>query len=271
MFEKIKNLGLKWKFGVVVLIVLVIVISIPLYLLQGSFTRKLDVLYGAPDLKGLFVAELLANDIKPLIEQNVDSPEVQQNLEQTVNTYYKSVYGMYSVRYIFIQDGAGFVIADTFQDTVPQWLVEKNPLTGKKHCEPWKSSKDERVYFDCAVPLNFPKGGIGAVRAGILQQNPQSPILEKLKTEHLKGVFRPIVVFSVLLVIMVTVVLTLAFWYFVIRRIRFLSEATERMSFGDLETVVPIKSQDEIGTLEDTLERMRMNLKDAIERLKRRK
>jgi HAMP domain-containing protein len=43
------------------------------------------------------------------------------------------------------------------------------------------------------------------------------------------------------------------------------------MSFGDLETVVPMKNQDEIGTLEDTLERMRANLKDAIERLKRRK
>jgi HAMP domain-containing protein len=43
------------------------------------------------------------------------------------------------------------------------------------------------------------------------------------------------------------------------------------MSFGDLETVIPVHSQDEIGVLEDTLERMRANLKDAIERLKRRK
>ena len=55
-----------------------------------------------------------------------------------------------------------------------------------------------------------------------------------------------------------------------VRRILAISQATERMSFGDLETVVDVKTQDEIGVLEDTLERMRANLKDAIERLKRR-
>lgn len=277
MFEKIKKLGLTWKFGVVILIVLVIVIGIPLYLLQGSLTHKLDVLYGAPDTKGLFVAEILARELNPLMEQNIDSPDVQQNLKQKLITYYNAVKGMYSVRYLLVQvvqDGSGVVIADTFPEVIPQWLVEKNPPTGKQHCESFKSS-DEKIYFDCAVPLNLPKGGPGAVRAGILQQNPQSSStdnpLEKFKAEHVKGVFRPIVVLVVGLVIMITVLATLAFWYFVLRRIASLSEATERMSFGDLETVVPIKSQDEIGALEDTLERMRVNLKDAIERLKRRK
>jgi HAMP domain-containing protein len=270
MFEKIKKLGLKWKFGVVVLIVLGIAMSIPLYILRGSLTHKLDVLYGNPDTKGFFVAELLVNELKPLLDQNIDSPDVQQNVKQTLITYYNAVKGIYNVRYLLVQDSSGFVIADTFPDVIPQWLVEKNPPTGKQHVEPWKSS-DEKIYFDCAVPLNLPKGAKGTVRVGILQQNPQAPILEKFRAEHVKGVFRPIVILAVVLVIVVTVLATLAFWYFVLRRIASLSEATERMSFGDLETGVPIKSQDEIGTLEDTLERMRVNLKDAIERLKRRK
>jgi nitrogen fixation/metabolism regulation signal transduction histidine kinase len=85
------------------------------------------------------------------------------------------------------------------------------------------------------------------------------------------GVFNPIFYMALLFVVILSVLLTLAFWYLVLRRVVGITEATERMSFGDLDTVVPIKSQDEIGTLEDTLERMRANLKDAIERLKRRK
>jgi HAMP domain-containing protein len=180
---------------------------------------------------------------------------------------------MYNVRYILVQDGAGEVIADTFTDVAQDWLVKMNPPNpaGTKHCEPWKSSKDEKIYFDCAVPIKYPKGGMGAVRAGISQQNPQSPFLEKLKTAQLSGIFRKPTIIAILLVILFSVLCILAFWYFMLRRIKALTDAAERMSFGDLETIVPIKSQDEIGVLEDTLERMRMNLKDAIERLKRRK
>jgi HAMP domain-containing protein len=261
---------LKLKFGAIVLVALVVVIGILLVVLRSGLNDKLETLYGNSGTKGLFVAELLADELQPIVENGTDPPDVQQIIEQIVDEYYKSVSGIYSVRYILIQDGSGFVIADTFKKTPPSWLVDKNPPAGKKHCEPWKT-KDEKIYFDCAVPLKLPDEAIGAVRAGILQQNPQSPILQKLKTEHVNEVFRPLFYLSLPLVIVITVLLIVAFWYFVIRRIRFLSEATERMSFGDLETIVPMKSPDEIGNLEDTLERMRANLKDAIERLKRRK
>jgi HAMP domain-containing protein len=273
--EKIKKLGLKLKFGVIILVVLAIVVFILLIVLRGALNREFEMFYGSPGTKGLFIAKLLAAELKPTIEHDVDILEVQQELQQIVADTYKAVYGIYSVRYMFVQDGFGNVLVDTFgkDKKVPQGIVDLNPL-GEERCTSFNLRGHK--YYDCAQPLTLKdkttgEESTGAVRVGIIDQNPQSGWWQKLKMEHVDGIFKPLLYLSVLLVLLITVLLTLAFWYFVIRRIDFLSEATERMSFGDLETVVPIKSQDEIGTLEDTLERMRANLKDAIERLKRRK
>ena len=43
------------------------------------------------------------------------------------------------------------------------------------------------------------------------------------------------------------------------------------MSLGELVGAVQIQNQDELGTLEETLDRMGANLKDAFDRIKRRK
>ncbi len=276
MLEKIKRLGLKWKSGIVVFIALLIVIFILLVILQNALNDEFEALYGDPSRRGLSVAKLLADELRPILERDdIDLLTVQQEIQQTVDAYIKAFHSIYSVRYILIQDGSGSVIVDTFKEMAPQSLVEINPPSEERRCKSFPVKGGNR-YVDCAEPLQLidkttGEKSIGSIRIGLLEPNPQSPIWQKLKTEHVKGIFNPILGFSLLFIFLVTLLLTLAFWYFVIRRIVFLSEATERMSFGDLETVVPIKSQDEIGTLEDTLNRMRANLKDAIERLKRRK
>lgn len=272
--EKIKQLGLKLKFGAIILLALIVVVSILLIVLRGSLNREFEMFYGSPGTKGLFVAKLLTAEIKPVVERDVDILEVQRDLQQIIADTYKAVYGIYSVRYLFIQDGSGNVLIDTFgkDKKVPQSIVELNPL-GEERCSSFNSGGHK--YYDCAQPLILKdrttgEESTGAVRVGIIDQNPQS-VGQKLKTEHVDAVFNTVLIVSLILIVVITGLMILAFWYFVIRRIDFLSEATERMSFGDLETVVPMKSQDEIGNLEDTLERMRSNLKDAIERLKRRK
>jgi HAMP domain-containing protein len=264
MLEKIKNLSLRWKFGIVILVALFLVVVILVLALQAYLNREFEALYGTPSTKGRVVAELLADELKPIIKENIDSQEVQQ----TVDTY-RSVYGVYGVRYVFLLDESGSVIADTYKGRVPQSLVDLNPLSEGESCKPFTSGN--KKYYDCAIPLQLPNEILGAVRVGILEQNPDSPVWQTFKTAHVKRVLNRILLISLLLVILVTVLLTLAFWYLVVRRIVSISQATERMSFGDLETIVAVESQDEIGMLEDTLERMRGNLKDAIERLKRRK
>jgi HAMP domain-containing protein len=260
MLDKIKSSGLTWKF----------VVFLVLFILRSSLNTKLDTLYGSPSTKGEFVAELLANEINPLLEEeDSNSLEMQENLQQTIDAYYTAVRGTYNVSYMLVQGSEGIVLADTFKESTPAWLVEQNPVDGKQHCNPWKD-KTGVVYYDCAVPLKLPNGGVGAVRAGVWQQNPQTSILQKLKAEHVSQVVGPLVILSIVVILLITLMLTAAFWYFLIRRILFLTEITEKMSFGELEVEVPMKGHDELGSLEETIERMRANLNEAIERLKER-
>jgi len=260
--EKIKNLSLRWKFGIVVLLTLFVVILILFLALQGYLNRTFEALYGDP-AKGRFIAELLADELESI--GDIDSVDSQR----TVDTY-KELYGVYGVRYIFVLDESGEVNIDTQNRRISQGLIDiNNPTSEDAPCKPF--SAGNKKYNDCGAPLRLPENAQGVIRVGILKQNPDSSVWQSVKSKHVRGVSAPILLISLLLVIIVTVLLTLAFWFLMVRRIVSISQATERMSFGDLETVVEVQSQDEIGILEEALERMRANLKDAIERLKRRK
>jgi methyl-accepting chemotaxis protein len=49
-----------------------------------------------------------------------------------------------------------------------------------------------------------------------------------------------------------------------------LTEAANRISLGELDVPISVSSEDEIGTLGESLDRMRISLKQAIERLRKR-
>ena len=57
----------------------------------------------------------------------------------------------------------------------------------------------------------------------------------------------------------------------VIRPIRYLSEVADRISMGELDTPIEIKAKGEVGVLAESIERMQMSVKAAIERLQKRK
>jgi HAMP domain-containing protein len=54
------------------------------------------------------------------------------------------------------------------------------------------------------------------------------------------------------------------------RNVLYLADVAERMSLGELDIKVEVKTRDELGRLAEALDRMRISLKAAIERLKRR-
>jgi methyl-accepting chemotaxis protein len=54
------------------------------------------------------------------------------------------------------------------------------------------------------------------------------------------------------------------------RPIEELTEAANRISLGELDVPIAVQSDDEIGTLGESLDRMRISLKQAIERLRKR-
>ncbi|MFO7839251.1 MAG: HAMP domain-containing protein [Desulfosalsimonadaceae bacterium] len=53
--------------------------------------------------------------------------------------------------------------------------------------------------------------------------------------------------------------------------IQYLTEAAERISVGDLEAEIEVRSRDEIGSLADAISRMQDSLRYSIERLRRRR
>ncbi len=59
--------------------------------------------------------------------------------------------------------------------------------------------------------------------------------------------------------------------YRLTRNIQYLTEAADRISVGDLEAEIEVKSKDEIGNLADAISRMQDSLRFSIERLRRRR
>ncbi len=80
-------------------------------------------------------------------------------------------------------------------------------------------------------------------------------------------------IFYFVMLVAVVFMLMMAYFYSrsVIRPIRYLSEVADRISMGDLDTPIQIKARGEVGLLAESIERMQMSVKAAIERLQKRK
>ena len=77
--------------------------------------------------------------------------------------------------------------------------------------------------------------------------------------------------FGVVAIIAFAMILCIAIYgYRITRSIQHLTEAADRISVGDLEAEIEIKSKDEIGNLADAISRMQDSLRLSIERLRRR-
>jgi len=79
--------------------------------------------------------------------------------------------------------------------------------------------------------------------------------------------------FLVIVLLDLAVLLGVIFLYSasVVKPIRHLSEVADRISMGDLEATVAVQGQAEVAKLGRSIERMRMSVKTAIERLENRK
>ena len=92
----------------------------------------------------------------------------------------------------------------------------------------------------------------------------------KTRSQSLAGRIRTtiaIVIFSTLLIIGATVSI---FACRLTARVRSLTDAADRISIGELEVDMPIRSKDEFGKLAEAISRMQDSIRLSIERLKRR-
>ncbi len=94
--------------------------------------------------------------------------------------------------------------------------------------------------------------------------------IENRYLEQYEGKFR---VFYLVIFLVLIVLLAVIYFYSrsVIRPIRHLSEVANKISMGDLDTPITVKTTGEVGVLAEAIERMQTSVKAAIERLQRRK
>ena len=77
-----------------------------------------------------------------------------------------------------------------------------------------------------------------------------------------------------LVILCVVIVLLLRITFYarsVIHPIRYLSEVADKISMGELDTEIRMKGKGEVGVLADSIERMQISVKAAIERLQKRR
>lgn len=161
------------------------------------------------------------------------------------------------VAYAFIEGGNGEILAHTFP-TFPQDLWR--PLTSDERREEQRrvSLVDGKKTYETRVPIL--EGQVGAAYVALWGDDVEEEIYRSLMP----------IVGLITVVLLVGMVAAALLARSIIRPIIGLTALADKMSRGDLEHPIDIKSADEIGRLAHSLERMRASLKAAMAHLSRR-
>ncbi len=96
--------------------------------------------------------------------------------------------------------------------------------------------------------------------------------MKQIEKSSLEGYEDKIKIFYIVILCVVLVLLVRIYFYArsLIRPIRYLSEVADKISMGELDTPIQIKEKGEVGALAESIERMQIGVKAAIERLQKR-
>jgi HAMP domain-containing protein len=158
--------------------------------------------------------------------------------------------------YAFIEDSKGQIVAHSLGAFPPE-LRETLTMNERRHVRRRVvrlEGNEGKTVYETSAPIL--KGQLGAAHVGIWGETVATEIYDAL---------RPIVGLIAILFI-AGVILLIFLARGIIRPIRRLTDMASKMSTGDLETPLEIDSQDEIGELACSLERMRISLKAAMAR-----
>ncbi len=97
--------------------------------------------------------------------------------------------------------------------------------------------------------------------------------MKGIERTYLEDYQSRIKIFYLVILAVVVVLLATIFFYArsVIHPIRYLSEVADKISMGELNTEIRMKGKGEVGVLADSIERMQISVKAAIERLQKRR
>jgi methyl-accepting chemotaxis protein len=266
MFQKLKDLNLPVKLVILVIAVLLLYSFTMFYFLSYLLEQKLNGLY--PSVRGMMIAQMVARNLAN-VSLNGGGNIAKNQIRQTLNSY--DSYKEYGLSYIIIQDGDNQLIATTLGSDPSPELMAINSLEQGKEIQNKRFKSGDNTIQDVAVPIGEPERPKGIVRVGVLEQPESNTSWEGIKEAKISEVLSPITWGILIGAILIGALLMFFFSKIVVQRVQYLIDVTDKMSFGDLDVNVVSDSKDELGILAETLESMRANLKDAIERLKKRK
>jgi two-component system cell cycle sensor histidine kinase/response regulator CckA len=236
--------GLKWKitssFGAVFLIFGALAIAIVYYFTGNALHRQVGLR-----------ASAIASNLSDAAAGHVSR---RNNLElDALIAKYGRLDG---VAYAYIQDSKGEIIATSLQP-FPSELKETSTTRNQRVVSSRNTKVRGKWVYETQVPVL--DGQLGAVHVGLWAEAVQQDV---------RATVLPIIgLIAVCLVVGIGLSLTIA--NRTIQPILELKATADDISRGHLDTVVSVQSNDEIGELALSLERMRASLKAAMTRLSR--
>lgn len=191
--------------------------------------------------RGLSIARYIAEAVEiPLITEN------RISLQLLVNDYRKNDK---DIDYIYIVGPKKEILVHTFGQSFPVELraaVERNRAEVGRF-EPFMSARG--LLYDVSIPIQ--QGALGAVHIGMY---------ESVIQNNVHGVLVKMLPF-VLLILGIGVIAALLFASAITRPISMLIDGVQRVSRGELDRVLDVGTQDEIGQLAAAFNRMTENLR----------
>jgi HAMP domain-containing protein len=232
--------GLRWKisttFSGLILVLGLLVIGIVYYFTANALQKQVD-------LRSSAIATNLSDAAAGLV-----SRKSTLELDALVAKYGR----LDGVAYAFIQDPKGDLLASSMQP----FPVELKDAVGTSASSGVTRVRGKSVYETRSPLLD---GQLGMVRVGLWAEAVQS---------DMRSTLLPIIGLIVACLV-VGVALSIMLASKTIRPILDLKAVADEISRGRLDTIVPIQTNDEVGELGRSLERMRASLKAAMTRLNR--
>ena len=236
--------SLRWKFatafGGLILLLGVCVIGIVYYLTGNALQRQVD-------LRSAAIATNLSDAAAGYV-----SRRNALELDALIAKYGR----LDGVAYAYIQDPKGEIIASSLQP-FPVELKESAFIADQRTFIARTTSVRGQSVYETRVPLL--EGQLGAVHVGLWAETIQQDVRGTLLT----------IVGLIALCLVVGIAISTMIASKAIRPLLDLKSIADDISRGQLDTPVSFQSNDEIGELGRSLERMRASLKAAMVRLNR--
>jgi two-component system, cell cycle sensor histidine kinase and response regulator CckA len=240
-----RSMSLKWKIGIAsggtVLVMGVLVLAL-VYFLTGNALRK------QVDFRSSAIATNLSDAAAPYI-----SRRGVLELDALIAKYGR----LEGVAYAFIQDGKGEVIASSAQPFPADLKSTLNTDFQPRLATSREITVRGRPVRETRAPVL--EGQLGAVHVGIWEDTTQQDV---------RNTLLPIILLTAIC-LCVAAGLSVLIAGTVIKPIIELAAAADAMSRGQLDVPIAARTDDEIGELARSIERMRASLKAAITRLSR--